>query len=202
MKTPGFILRLLTLLTYFFPFIFFFPTCSDHLTLDVAYNKADAIKNERKKSEYDRSVFESLLDSVSSKNGKQVLDEIRARSPLFFSGSKDMNYFAQDFEYYLIMPTNYSLSGIGAVYFHKNILGKTTIAISIGLSLLTLLPGIFLDRRGIGTYFILFNILVVGVFIINCIVSNVSILFGTWILMFLLVAQLRTKNPSPKTSNP
>jgi hypothetical protein len=194
MKTPNFILRLLTLLTYFLPFIFFLPTCTDMLTLEQAYNKSDAIKNVQKKSEYELSVFESLLDSISDNSTKNSMDEVRTRTQHFFPNSNQLKYLDQDFQYYLIMPTDHSLSGIGAVYFHKNILGKTSIAISLGLSLITLLLWTFLDRKGFGTYILIANILVLGVFILTSIFSDVSVLFGTWTLLFLLVSQLLTKD--------
>jgi hypothetical protein len=194
MKTPNFILRLLTLLIYFLPFIFFVPTCTDMLTFEQAYNKADAIKNQQTKTEYEISNFNLLLDSIKHRGTKDAFDELQARSQEYIVTSNQMKYLDQDLQFYLIMPTNHSLSGLGAIIYHKNLLGKITIAISFGLSFLTLFFWTFLDKWRIGKIFVVANISFLGVFILGCVFSDVTILFGTWTLLFVLVAQLVTKD--------
>jgi hypothetical protein len=201
MKTPGFILRLLTPLSYFLPFVFFLPTCTDMVTLEKAYNKSEAFKNEEKKNASELSSLEALLDSIRQTNSSEALEEFRARARHYVPTSQHLKYLDQDLHYYLIMPTASSLSGIGTLYFHKNLLGKTTMAISLGLSFLTLILWPLIDRKRLGTSIVLVNTLTLCIFMIDCVLTEVSVLYGTWILLFLLIAQLVTREKKPETAH-
>jgi hypothetical protein len=170
------------------------------VTLETAYNKTEASKNEEERNKYELSVFESFVDSIGQNNNKDALDEFRARAGQFLSTSQQLKYLDQDFQYFLIMPTASSLSGIGTVYFHKNILGKATMAISLGLSILTLILWPLFDRKRLGTTIIVSNISILGVFILDSVLTDVSVLFGTWTLLFLLIAQLFTRDRRPESA--
>jgi hypothetical protein len=160
--------------------------------METAYNEKDAIKNEARKMEYEYSILQSAIDSIRPENKNDILTELRAKS----LASNSLKYHDLDFQYYLIRPTESSLSAIGAAYGHKHFLGKIAIAISIGLSLASLLFWTFLQRRKLGAAFILVNIFVLGVFIFDSILTDVSLLFGAWTLLGLLVIQLWIRDRS------
>jgi hypothetical protein len=93
----------------------------------------------------------------------------------------------------ILCPTDYSLSGIGAIIYHKNVLGKVTIALSLLFSMLTLFLWRLLTKRKWTTIVIALNILTVLVFSIDNLISDVSILYGTLTLLFFLIVQLITE---------
>jgi hypothetical protein len=168
LNIPYFSIRLLTLLSYFLPFIFFLSTCSAPLSNDMAFNKEDAIKNENVKN-YNRT------DNIANlERGKENL---------------------------VIYPTDYSLSGIGCLLLYKNTMGKIAIGISIALSFLTLFFWLLINKRKLGIYFIIGNITMILVFIIDSFVSNVDLLYGVWVLLFLLTVQLLTEIKNLKNTN-
>jgi hypothetical protein len=191
----------LTLLSYFLPFIFFLSTCTSELTSTDAFNKTDAILNEREKVSNRLSSFDTLFNKIDSNNISYVLTEVRARLKHFYSTSDNITHLNLDNQYRLLMPTDYSLSAIGTIWFHKNIIGKTAIAISLALSLIILLFYKVLDKRKIAIQIISANIIVLIVFIADNLLSNVTTLYGTWTLLFLLLIQLWTERRKFKTAN-
>lgn len=201
MNISNFTIRLLTLFSYFLPFVFFLSTCTSEMTSSEAFNKADAISNEKEKIDYRLSSFDTLFNKIDSNNVNYMLTEARARVKHFYSTSDNISHLNLDIQYRLIMPTDYSLSAIGSIWFHKNIFGKTAISISLALSLILLIFYRVLDKRKIAFQTISANIIVLIVFIADNVLSNVTTLYGTWTLLFLLLIQLTTERRKLKTAN-
>ena len=203
MKIPNFTIRLLTIASYFLPFIFFLTTCTAPLSSTDAYNQADAIENEKAKALQKIIEIDALINSVDSNNVDSVLSEIQARTHADYLASDNISNFQfnKAFPFYKIsMPTNYSLSGIGTIWFHKNILGKVLITISLILSFFIFAFWKFITKKRLANYVISLNIFIVFVFITDCVFTNVELLYGIWVLLFLLIIQLLTEIKS-KPSN-
>lgn len=200
MNIPNFTIRLLTLLSYFLPFIFFLSTCTSEFTSTDAFNKADAILNEQEKVTNQLSSFDTLFNKIDSNNVSYILTEARARIKHFYYSSDNITNLNLDNKYRLLMPTDYSLSAIGTIWFHKNILGKTTIAISLLLSLIILVFYRLLDKKNLTIQVISADIIVLLIFIADSVLSNVSLQFGVWTLLFLLIVQLQTEMRTRKTA--
>jgi hypothetical protein len=190
MNLSNFSIRLLTLFSYFLPFVFFLSTCTSEMTSKVAFNKADAISNEHEKIANRLSDLDLLLNKIDSNDVTEMTSELRAKINTSYSTSDNITNLNQDIQYRLLMPTNYSLSAIGSIWFHKNIIGKTAISISLALSLIILIFYRVLHKRKIAFQTISTNIIMLIIFITDNLLSNVTSLYGTWTLLFLLLIQL------------
>ncbi len=199
MNIPYFTIRVLTLLSYFLPFIFFLSTCTSGVTLEDAYNKADAILNEKEKLENDLANLDTLFNTHDCRT-KAFSYNVRTIAKTENSSSYRIKSLTMDFPYRLLMPTDYSLSAIGSIWLHKNIPGKTAISISLALSLITLIFYRVLDKRGISLQIISANTIVLIFFIADNLLSNVTTLYGAWILLFLLLVQLITEKRKFQTA--
>lgn len=200
MNIPKFTIRLLTLLSYFLPFIFFLSTCTTPMNSEDAFNKSDAILNEKEKLSNHLANIDTLFYTHDSR-AEAFLHEIKATADTESSSSFKIASLNMDFQYRLLMPTDYSLSAIGSICFHKNLLGKTTISISLALSLIILIFYRLLDKRKIASQIISANIIILIIFIADNILSNVTMFQGTWTLLFLLLIQLTTEKRKLKTAN-
>lgn len=201
MNIPNFSIRLLTLLSYFLPFVFFLSTCTSELTSKDAYNRADALSNEHEKIEKELSDLDLLLKKIDSKNAADVTSELSNKINSSFSSSDNVDHLKMDVQYRLLMPTDYSLSAIGSIWFHKNIIGKIAISVSLALSLIVLIFYRVLEKRKIAFQTIAADVVVLVIFIADNFLSNVATLFGTWTLLFLLLVQLTTEWRKTKTAN-
>jgi hypothetical protein len=201
LNIPYFSIRLLTLLSYFLPFIFFLSTCSAPLSNDMAFNKEDAIKNESDKNNNSINTIYSLIDSLDTSNINDISEELVYRIEFNFSSTDNIANLKRGRENLIISPTDYSLSGIGCLLLYKNTMGKIAIGISIALSFLTLFFWLLINKRKLGIYFITGNITMILVFIIDSFVSNVDLLYGVWVLLFLLIVQLLTEIKNLKNTN-
>ena len=201
MNISNFTIRLLTLLSYFLPFVFFLSTCTSEITSKDAYNKLDAILNEQEKIANQLSDINLILNKIDSNNTTDITSELRAKINATYSISDNISHLNLDIQYRLIMPTDYSLSAIGSIWFHKNIIGKTSIALSLFISLIILLFYKYLDKRKIALQIISINIIVLIIFIADNIISNVTTLYGAWTLLFLLLIQLVTARRKVQTAN-
>jgi len=200
MNIPNFTIRLLTLLSYFLPFIFFLSTCTSQLTPKDAYNKSDAIRNEKERLSNHLANIDTLFNTHDSRT-ETFLYVIKTEVERDNSSSFKIASLKMDFQYSLLMPTDFSLSGVGSIWFHKNILGKTAISISLALSLILLIFYRVLDKRKIAFQTISANIIVLIIFIADNLLSNVTTLYGTWTLLFLLLIQLTTERQKLQTAN-
>ena len=200
---PYFTLRLLTVFSYFLPFVFYLSTCTDDLTGKDAYNKADAIKNEKSENQFKLDRITSFIATVDTitVNREAAMTELLENIKVDYNTvDKSLNP-NEDLEMKIYFPTKYSLSAIGTIVLHKDTLGKILIGFSVFISLITLIFWAIIDRNKIAIYLFSVNILAVLVFIVDSYFSNVTLLFGTWTLLFILTTQLLTEIQARKKPN-
>jgi len=192
-------LRLLTILCYFLPFTFFMTTCNK-FELYEAYNKKDAEKNILRAQQADQPGNDTTTADTTQKSGAPKIDtahtEITATTDSADTlknnetATTNKDSFWEKVEMVIIMPTSSSLSGIGSIMFYKNISGIIFIGLSFLLSLLLLFPWKFLKRKNARWYFLLADFICVLAFITDSFISEVTVLFGSWILLVLIAIQL------------
>jgi hypothetical protein len=201
---PYFSLRLLTVFSYFLPFVFYLSTCSSDPTVKDAFNKEDAIQNEKNEQQIKLNSINSFISAIDTTtvNKSEALTELAEKINKEFYSTDNVNNLNESFENIIYFPTNYSLSAIGTILGYKNLLGKILISISIFLSLISLFLWVLIDKYKIAFYLLSLNILTTTAFIIDCYVSNVSVLVGAWTLLFLLTMQLLTEIQTRKKANP
>ena len=189
-----FTLRLVTVICYFLPFTFFLATCNNGLELRFSYNQAEADKNillEKESSEavtdtaqYDQKVFteptktDTVAQNVLNHTHKISSDTLQ----------KSSNYGDRILRK-IVMPTDTSLSGIGCVLYFKNLTGQIAIAISLLISLVLFVAFRFLNSQRIKLYLLLIAVLCLTIFIIDSFLLSVTLLWGGWTLLILLLLQ-------------
>jgi len=201
LNIPYFSIRLLTLLSYFLPFVFFLSTCTSDSVSKNAYNKDDALKNEYEKSNNSIHGIYAIIDSINPNNSEIEFENLRSQINMVYLNSSNIIYLKEELKTKIIFPTNYSLSGIGSILIYKNTIGKIAIGISITLSFLTLVFWLLINKRRLGIYFIIGNMMMILIFGIDSFVSNIDLLYGVWVLLFLLIVQLLTEIKNPKNTN-
>lgn len=199
---PYFTLRLLTVFSYFLPFVFFLSTCTDVLNTKEAFNKNDAIENEKEENENKVRAINNFILSIDSAgvNKEMVLNELVAKINLEFHTTDNIHNLSRDWELGIYFPTNYSLSAIGVLVFHKSTFGKILIGISILGSLVSLFLWFLVVKFKLALYLLIGNITAILLFIIVCYFSDITILCGNLIVLFLLIMQLITEVYDKKKS--
>ena len=187
------LLRFLTVLCYFLPFSFFLITCNNG-EAKIAYNQAEADKIAAEQAVSQQAITpkdstiekDSLLDGLADDYAKDTTHkEAAKRAPLF----------SERLEKFVVAPTDSSLSGFGSALYFKNRAGRIFIAISILLSLLYWLFYKWVFRKSLAIWLLLANLLSMAAFIITCYLSNVTPLFGAWVLLVLLIAHGNLRYP-------
>jgi hypothetical protein len=201
LNIPYFSIRLLTLLSYFLPFVFFLSTCTSDSVSKDAYNKDDALKNEYEKSNNSIHGIYAIIDSINPNNSEIEFENLRSQINMVYLNSSNIIYLKEELKTKIIFPTNYSLSGIGSILIYKNTIGKIAIGISIALSFLTFVFWLLINKRRLGIYFIIGNMMMILIFVIDSFLSNIDLLYGVWVLLFLLIVQLLTEIKNPKNTN-
>ncbi len=189
MNIPYFAIRLLTVCCYFLPFIFFLSTCTDGRTSKEAFNKEEAIRNEQERNDNKLTRIEELVnesDSTSKENIIARLKELDNRSDHSANLEAEVAFF-------FLMPTPYSLSGLGVIYHHKNIIGSVLMGISLAISLITLFIWPLLKRKSWSLAALEANMTVNIAFFVDCLTTDVTMLYGFYILLFLLLIQVITE---------
>ncbi len=187
-------LRLLTIFCYFLPFTFFLATCNG-IEIDVAYNKKDAVKNILTASKASKEITDSTLisdtpitsvdsDSLSSNIPIDSLYEHHSFKP---RSSKSLT---DNIIYFILFPADKSVSGIGSIWFYKNLIGQIAIGLSLFLSLLLLVTFKIWNIKKNHKNLLLLNLLCVLIFIVHSFLSAVSLLIGTWALLTILIIQI------------
>jgi hypothetical protein len=192
-------LRLLTILCYFLPFTFFFTTCGNGIELRIAYNKAEADKNILLEKESTKAATETVLvdttklDTAMKKAWEETMkDTVNTPSDTLQS--------SPDFVVKILRPTDTSLSGIGSIFYFKNLTGKIAIAISLLISLVLLVAFKFLQSQRAKLYLLFTAVVCLAIFMTDSFISSVTLLWGSWTLLILLLLQLilefnnKTKN--------
>ena len=198
MNIPYSALRLLTLSCYFLPFVFFLHTCDDGIFSKDAFNKDDAIQNETEKLDWKKNDFKATCTNENFEGTK--IDTIINSYAEFSIYSDNIINLKIDVTDKLILPTPYSISGIGVMLFYKNMVGKIMIGISLFLSFITFTFWFFIRKKKLGIYIISLNFLSILIFQVICLASQVEMLYGLWVLLFLLFVQLLTEIQSRKNT--
>jgi hypothetical protein len=181
------LLRFLTVLSYFLPFSFFLITCNNG-EAKIAYNQAEADKIAAEQSVSQQAIpqkdstieKDSLLAGLADDYAKDTTHKVDVkREPLF----------SERLEKFVVAPTDSSLSGLGSALYYKNIAGRIFIAISILLSLLYWLFYKWLLRKSWVIWVLVLNLFSVLAFIITCFLSEVTPLYGIWVLFVFLLIQ-------------
>ena len=186
------------MICYFFPFTFFLVTCNSNrlLNIGIAYNQTEANRNIL----VERETCELILDSTNITQ-QNLADSIKkvTLNPKALKDSviKSSNIFATPASEYfviitrkIIFPTDSSLSGIGSIFYFKNLIGQVAIALSLIISLILFVMFKFLKSQRIKKYLLLTAILCLTIFVIDSFVSSVTLLWGSWTLFLLFLTQL------------
>ncbi len=123
------------------PLIFFVPSCGGQF-FKVAYNSADAAKNDSLDNQISIATVESSKDSLVTNDtiiNRQEPIVIPPTPPIDTLDANDDRW--ETFKKKLIMPTKSSLSAIGVVIIFEYDSGRALIATSFILSLSLLLIG-------------------------------------------------------------
>jgi hypothetical protein len=171
--------------------------------LRFSYNKAEADKNillEKESSEvaiadtevaiadtahYDQQI---TVDTTKRETDTQAIlkDTVKTSS---YTLQKSPDYGDRIFRK-IVMPTDISLSGIGSVFYFKNLTGQIAIAMCLLTSIVQFVAFKFLKSQRTKLYLLLTAVLCLTIFIIDSFVSSVTLLWGSWTLLILLIFQL------------
>jgi 4-amino-4-deoxy-L-arabinose transferase-like glycosyltransferase len=189
-------LRLVTVICYFLPFTFFLSTCNNGLELRFSYNQAEADKNislEKESSEVavtDTAQFDQSIsiDTTNTNTATQTVltDTVKTSSDTL---QKSTDYGDRILRK-MLFPTDTSLSGIGSILYFKNLLGQIAIAVCLLISLVLFIAFRFLKSKKAKIFLLLTAVLFLTIFIVDSFVSSVTLLWGSWTLLLLLVLQL------------
>lgn len=186
-------LRFFTIVCYFLPFTFFLATCNSGFELRFVYNQAEADKNILFEKESPTVVSETAenarqvsidTSSVNMTNQNTLGDTTKASSDTLQQSKDYSNKILRK----IIMPTDTSLSGIGSVLYFKNLTGQIAIAISLLISLVLLVA--FIKSQKTKLRLLLIAVLCLTIFIIDSFISNVTLLWGCWASLTLLLFQV------------
>ena len=187
-----FTFRLLTILCYFLPFTFFLSTCNNGLELRFSYNQKEADSNLiLEQSATSTSTVDTTLNDTSIATVQaDTIEQTKLNDTMqLVSDANNKDDVGDKLFRKLMMPTEKSLSGIGSIFYYKNLTGKIVMAISLLVSLIFLFAFKFLKLKT-RLYLLLTGVLCLLTFIVDSFFSDVTLLFGTWLLLFLLVLQL------------
>ncbi len=196
MNIPYLTLRILSVLSYFLPFTFYLATCASDPGRSEAYNKEDAIRNEKRENQKkldDINASINQIDTIKAANNVPIIRQLTEKVNRYYYRTDNIVNLDEDIGTEIYLPTRYSASAIGLIIIGKSLLGVITVVISIFLSLITLILWRVFTKRRIGIYVISANILTISIFIIDCYFSKITILYGAWVLLSLLFAQLLTE---------
>jgi hypothetical protein len=192
-EIPNAAIRFLTLACYFLPFVFFFSTCVDGVPKS-AYNKEDAIANEKEKIEVEKK---DLLDKAAD----LISDNVGVTDSSAELSSETIKLLENSGDDWYMSPTFTSLSAPGLAFQFKNVIGQFIVMISFLLSLTTFIFWRFLKKKA-GIYLIGVNLFLMLVFAVICFIEHVTMLYGAWALIFLLAVQLLTEMQSKRKIKP
>ncbi len=189
--------RILTVLSYFLPFIFFFTTCRG-FNLYFAYNKKQAAINEAIREPQESSGTPSRDSTNATDSTMSPADSTGliygVDSAVTDVKTDTATSISEKIFWSIMAPTNTSLSGIGIVwayYADQNFFMAVAIAISILLSLSIMIISFF-RKYNKRLLFILqcINLLCILSFILQALFTNVTVLFGAWMNFSLIIAGL------------
>lgn len=177
------------------PFTFFVATCNGPVEIRFAYNQKEAAKNiseelhltEAATAPEDTMQYQSTIAGDSFTAGPIEIPKDQNLTKENTSISDD--YSTQIFRK-IMMPAENSLSGIGAVFYFRNLTGKIAVAISLLISLIMLIAFRFLKSPIAKRYLLFASILCTILFISDSFMTDVTLKSGAWCLLLLLLIQL------------
>lgn len=178
----GSALRILTLACYFLPFVFWFTTCVDGVGR-TAYNREDAIQNEKDKVIAEKK---DLLEAAAN----IVADRISVGDTSIETTSETIKLLEAGDDAWLLNPNPTSASAFGFILMYEDVLPRILVALSVLISLFSFIARRWLKRKGTSVYYIGANLLLVLSFWVFCLASHITVLFGAYVLGFLLLVQL------------
>jgi hypothetical protein len=184
-----FTFRLLTLLCYFLPCTFFLSTCNNGFDLRFSYNQKEADSNLIVAQESIDTTIKSNHISKTTRTQVDTLNKGLNDTVQLVANANSKVDFRKKLIEKVILPTDKSLSGIGAIFYYKNLVGKIAIAISLFASLVLFFAFKYIKPKR-GLYLLLTAFLCLLLFIIDSFISGVTLLFGTWLLFLLYLLQM------------
>lgn len=179
---PGFkfALRLLTIICYGLPCVFWFVSC-DSMEFKYAYNQKDA----------DQLAMQAQTKMAEAMGGDTANVEVKR---MFAEMSEDSlvgrrTKFEQ-IVYKVIRPAKNSISALGAIVYFKNVVGKVSMAASFFISLFLLIAFRFLKTQLVIKNLLIINLLFLNVFIVDSFFSDVALLWGMWVLFIVVFLQV------------
>jgi len=176
-------------------------TC-DGFTSNIAYNQEEADSIAKIPSLETISVEDTIA-------GKDLLNSIATDSVLLYkpdsmpkqkvddssikhndsNNTQTEKSWTQRLQQKMFFPTGTAASGLGTVMVFKNVMGKTAMAICIFLSLILLILYRWLKKPKTKMILLLMGIVSLLLFITDCFIADVTVLFGVWILLALQLLQ-------------
>lgn len=192
-----FLLRIITIICYFAPFTFFLVTCNGAFEMRFSYNKLEADSNEQEANEL--LEVNEIIDSSGQKelklNDTAITDRVE-QSLIEEKKEAPTDSLQRSTDFWdkvirgILMPTDRSLSGIGAVFYFKNMPGKISIALSLLISMVLLVGFKLIKSQSTQQYLLSVALICLTVFIINSLISQVTLKWGCWTLFGLLILQI------------
>ncbi len=160
-----------------------------------SYSQAEADKNiltEKKSSEVvtDTAQHDQQISTDTTKTDTVTQNVLKDTVKISSDTLQKPSDYGDEILRKIVMPTDTSLSGIGSVLYFKNLTGQIAIAISLLISLILFVAFKVLKSKKVKLYLLLTAILCLAIFIIDSFVSNVTLLWGCWTLLILLLLQL------------
>jgi hypothetical protein len=192
-----FTLRLVTIFCYFLPFTFFLSTCNNLTDIRFPYNQKEADSNLLNAQQFESPTYNSTQienDTTSLIQASIIAQKNSSDTTQVIQASTDTTSSLSDkLIQKILFPTKTSLSGIGSVFYFKNLTGKIAIALNLIISLILLAAFKILKSTKTKLYLLSAGVLCLVIFIIDSYISHVTLLYGIWILFTLLLLQLKNE---------
>ncbi|MFT3935911.1 MAG: hypothetical protein QM726_19940 [Chitinophagaceae bacterium] len=192
-------LRLITIICYFLPCIFFLTTCNNGINFKIAYNQEEADKNMLEEPETVVAQPDTSHNDISTK-ADTVTKQVLTHEPPIVIGSDSAQRpisFADKVLKVILMPADKSLSGIGAIFYFKNLTGKIALGLSLVNSLILLFAFGFIKSGKVKLYLLWGTTLLLIIFIVDSLMSHVTLLYGTWSLLVISSLQIFMEHRKP-----
>jgi hypothetical protein len=167
-------------------------TCNNGIELNFAYNQTEADKNILFQKESSANSVDTIQNGHLTLNDTIKTGSIAPKDTATISSDTTLKStdFSDKVFKKIIMSTDTSLSGIGSIFYFKNMTGKIAIAISLLISLILFATFKFLKSYKKKIYLLSVAALSLAIFIVDSFISNVTLLWGIWTLLGLILLQV------------
>lgn len=188
-------LRIITIVCYFLPFTFYNISCNNLVGINVAYNKDEADINSKLEKKSIATVADStiikqqdLADTICKDIDKQLIqkESEKDQSNVLIAQTN----YSDTILTKALFPTHTSLSGIGSIFYFKNLIGKIMLEICFTISMILLLLFKFLNSTCTTLFLLIAAVICLTIFFTDCFISNVTLLWGSWTLLLVLLIQV------------